>query len=123
MAPDTRESRPSQQAGAATKGSMRGAGPTLPDQAKQLVEDAAQCHPELASWADGFIAGWDAAVSAEVRQRLDALAETIALHDQRPWVEAGQFSRQRRIAREIAEMEQRAADIRAELSRSQREWT
>lgn len=112
MSARTRERRPADGAAATVGENVE---TSLPEQARRLVEEAEQCCPDLHSWALGFCSGWDAAVSAVVQQRLDALAETIALHDQRPWVEAGQFSRERRIAREVAEMERRAAEIRAEI--------
>jgi hypothetical protein len=33
---------------------------SLRDQARQLVTEAERCHPDLVTWAAGFVAGWDA---------------------------------------------------------------
>lgn len=112
----TERGRPGWETGAATTGQE--VTPTLPEQAKQLIEHAKRCCPDFAVYAQGFVNGWDARDAAEetlMQQRLDALAEDIARHEQTPWVERGQFSRERRIAREVAEMERRAAEIRAEI--------
>lgn len=80
---------------------------------RELVEQAAQQLPaDLDSWAQGFLAGWEAACSAEVQQRLDALAEVIALHHHRPWARHGGVVRHNRIRRELAEMEQQAVAVR-----------
>lgn len=85
--------------------------PTLPEQARQLVEEAQHCHPDLASWAQGFLAGWDAAWNAGVRQAVMEIAETIAVHDVTPWVPVGRLSREARIRREVAEMERHARPV------------
>lgn len=85
---------------------------SLPEQARRLAAEAQRCHPDLASWAQGFIAGWDAAFSAGVQQRVDDLAEVIALHHHRPWARHGAVVRHNRIRRELAEMEQQARPVR-----------
>jgi hypothetical protein len=89
---------------------------SLPEQARRLVEEA-DCAPpcDLVTWAEGYIAGWDAAVSAVPQCRADELAEMEArLHD-RSWIDRGRMLRDKRIARELAEMEAHAARIRAEI--------
>lgn len=85
---------------------------SLREQARELVEQA-DCQPpcDLVTWTQGFVAGWDAAVSAEVQRRVAEIAETMADHDRDQWVKVGQFSREQRIAREVAEMEQHAAKL------------
>ena len=85
---------------------------SLRDQARRLILEAQDCHPDLAAWAQGYVQGYDAAVAGEVRARLLELAEHIAEHDHRSWIPLGAFSRQRRIAREIAEMAERAVPVR-----------
>lgn len=86
--------------------------PTLPEQARRLVEEAA-CQPpcDLVAWAQGYVAGWEAAWSAGVRQAVDTLAEVIALHHHRPWAQHGAVVRHNRIRRELAEMEQHARPV------------
>ncbi|HEY8452483.1 MAG TPA: hypothetical protein VIL54_09800 [Natronosporangium sp.] len=63
----------------------------------------------------GYCAGWDTAVSAEVDRRLLELAETIARHDRERWCVIGELARERRIARELAAMEAHARRIAQEL--------
>jgi len=84
---------------------------SLPEQARQLVEEAQHCHPDLGAWAQGFIAGWDAAWNAGVWQAVMEIAETIAAHDVTPWVPVGRLAREDRIRRELAEMEQQAQQV------------
>lgn len=84
------------------------------DDARRLVENA-DCAPGeccLMAYALGYTQGWDTAVAAEVDRRLLELAESIALHDWRRWVPIGRLSRQRRIAREVAEMAKRAVEVK-----------
>jgi len=67
---------------------------------------------DLVAWSAGYLAGWDAALSSEVRARVADLAETIALHDATPWIAEGAMCRDRRIAREITEGERHARTVR-----------
>lgn len=97
---------------AGTMGTAATSAPSLPEQARRLAAEAQHCHPDLASWAQGFLSGWDAAWSAGVWQAVMELAETIAAHDITPWVEAGAMSRANRIRRELAEMERQARPVR-----------
>ena len=110
MPPDTRIRPAGSRADQVTGGQHVEA--SLRDQARRLILEARDCHPDLAAWAQGYCAGYDAAVAGEVRARLLELAETIAAHDQQRWIPIGAFSRQRRIAREIAEMAERAVPVR-----------
>ena len=111
MAPDTRI-RPADNRRADQEATGQEATPSIAEQARRLVEQARDCHPDLAAWALGYVQGYDAAVAGEVRARLLELAEHIAEHDHRRWVPIGAFSRQRRIAREIAEMAERAVPVK-----------
>lgn len=89
---------------------------SLSEQARQLVEEA-DCEPpcDLVTWTRGYLAGWDAAWHAGVQHRMLELAETMAEHDRKAWAELGPGVRERRIRREIAEMEAAAARIHREV--------
>jgi hypothetical protein len=67
---------------------------------------------DLVAWAEGFAAGYDAAMSGALNVRLVELAENIALHERERWVPIGAFSRRRRIQREVTEGAKRARPVR-----------
>jgi hypothetical protein len=56
----------------------------------------------LAGWAAGYCAGWEARDSTLLPPVLDRLAQDLAQLDRYTFVHPGQLSRERRIARELA---------------------
>lgn len=83
-------------------------------QARLAIEEAEQAAPPpdwLDGWAQGFCAGYDAAVGAERQRLLDELAETAARLDRQSCVTRGQSLAERRVARELAEMERLAVPV------------
>lgn len=73
--------------------------------ARQLVA-AAESTPadwlDLRSWTAGYCDGYDARDATTAPAWMWRLAEDLAQLDRTTWVEAGQLSRERRIAREVA---------------------
>jgi hypothetical protein len=82
------------------------------DQARQLVAEAESCHPDLSAWAQGFVAGWDAAAHAALGEHLRRLAEDLDQLDRATFLPAGRLDRARRISRETAEGARRAVAVR-----------
>jgi hypothetical protein len=83
------------------------------EQVRQLVIEA-DCAPpcDLVTWAEGYCAGYDAALSGALNARAFDLAETMAMHEREHWLPLGAMSRRRRIARERAEMATHAVAVR-----------
>jgi hypothetical protein len=86
--------------------------PTLPEQARQLVAEAERCHPDLSAWAQGFVAGWDAAAHAALGEHLRRLAEDLDQLDRATFLPAGRLDRARRITQEVTEGAARAVAVR-----------
>jgi hypothetical protein len=86
--------------------------PTLPEQARQLVVEAESCHPDLSAWAQGFVAGWDAAAHAALGEHLRRLAEDLDQLDRATFLPAGRLDRARRITQEVTEGARRAVAVR-----------
>jgi hypothetical protein len=99
----TTERRPTARAALQVADEASSSVPTLPEQARQLVAEADRCHPDLSAWAQGFVAGWDAAAHAALGEHLRRLAEDLDQLDRATFVTAGAFDRARRISRETAE--------------------